>query len=140
MRTNIRQYQGADMDARLLEADPHQVILMLMNGVLEKMAVAKGCIERNDIQGKSKAINSAVSLISGLQGVLDFDSEPEVSQVFSNFYDLMSRKLLEASASREIAAFDELTELFTPLRNAWRDMPQEHKQEGLEKLRQKASS
>ncbi|WP_170164148.1 flagellar export chaperone FliS [Gallaecimonas pentaromativorans] len=135
---NIKQYQGADKNARLLNADPHQVILMLMDGVLEKIAVAKGCVERQDIQGKSQAINSAVSLISGLQGVLDFDSEPEVSQNFASFYDVMIRKLLEVSASREPSAFDELHELFSPLRNAWRDMPQEHKDQGMEKLRQKA--
>ncbi|WP_406666981.1 flagellar export chaperone FliS [Gallaecimonas sp. GXIMD1310] len=140
MRMNIKQYQGADKNARLLEADPHQIILMLMDGVLERMAIAKGCIERNDIQGKSNAINRTVSLISGLQGSLDFDAEPEVSQSFDNFYDLMTRRLIEASASRDVAIINELIDLFVPLRDAWRDMPEDKKAEGLEQLSRKSET
>lgn len=140
MRMNIKQYQGADKNARLLEADPHQIILMLMDGVLERMAIAKGCIERDDIQGKSNAINRAVSLISGLQGSLDFDAEPQVSQSFDNFYDLMTRRLIEASASRDVVIINELIDLFVPLRDAWRDMPEDKKAEGMEQLSRKSET
>ncbi|WP_115719229.1 flagellar export chaperone FliS [Gallaecimonas mangrovi] len=134
MRMNLRQYQGADKNARLMEANPHQIILMLMDGVLEKIAVAKGCIERKDIEGKSNAINRAIALISGLQGVLDTDSEPEVSQRFSDFYDVMTEGLVDASASRDTEKLEQLMQLFRPLRDAWRDMPDPQKQEGLDKL------
>lgn len=140
MRMNIKQYQGADKDARLMDASPHQIILMLMDGVLEKIAIAKGSIERGDIQGKSHAINRAIAIISGLQGVLDDKSEPDVSQRFSDFYDLMTQGLVEASASRDIAKLDELSQLFIPLRDAWRDMPEPHKQEGMDKIQARNSS
>ncbi|EKE75440.1 flagellar export chaperone FliS [Gallaecimonas xiamenensis] len=140
MRMNMKQYQGADRNARLLNANPHQVILMLMDGVLEKIAVAKGCLERNDIPGKSQAIDKAIGLISGLQGVLDTESAPEASKNFSAFYDVMTQGLIEASAGRDVEQLDHLIKLFLPLRDAWRDMPEAQKQEGLNLIQQKAAS
>ena len=42
-------YQKVGLDSALANASPHQQVLMLLNGALERIATAKGAIERNDI-------------------------------------------------------------------------------------------
>ncbi|HHI75555.1 MAG TPA: flagellar protein FliS, partial [Gammaproteobacteria bacterium] len=34
-------------------ATPHRLVQMLMEGALDKMATAKGCMQREDLAGKS---------------------------------------------------------------------------------------
>lgn len=140
MRLNIKQYQGTARATQLLEADPHQIILALMDGAIEKMAIAKGCMERNDISGKSTAISRAVAIIGGLQGALDFQANAQVARNFNDFYEFVIGSLVEASATRNAEQLETLITLFTPLRDAWRDMPPAAKAEGIDALQRKSQT
>ena len=42
MRRNLKAYNNVNIESTMLAADPHKVVLMMLDGALESMAQAKG--------------------------------------------------------------------------------------------------
>jgi len=140
MRNNLKMYQKVNLESSMKAADPHTVILMLFNGVLESISVAIGAIERKDFEIKSKSLSKAINILRSLQHSLDKDSEPEVSKNFDVLYSYCINKLTKAGVSLELSDFDEVITMIKPLRDAWKNMPEQGKQDGIVALTEKAQS
>jgi flagellar protein FliS len=52
---------------------------MLMEGALERIAIAKGCIQRQDIAAKGEQIGKAVDIIGGLREGLNQEAGGEIA-------------------------------------------------------------
>lgn len=139
MRKNLKAYNQVNIESNLLSADPHQVILMMYDGLLESIAKTKGAIERNDLDTKSKMITKSVNIISALDNSLDPVAEPKISETFSSLYHYCIEKLNDANVTLEIAPIDEVFTLIKPIRDAWKEMSASDKQEGLDLLSAKHS-
>lgn len=140
MRTNIKQYQKINRESGLVSADPHTIIVMLFNGIFESISIAKGAIERKDFDSKSKQLNKAMSILRSLQDSLDSDSEPKISASFYDLYAYCLERLTEVSTSLDLTILDEVTGLLKPLADAWKNMPEKDKQEGISLLKSKEIS
>ncbi len=127
MRANLRKYQSMNHQSSLLAADPHRVILMLMQGLIDTLAVAKGCLQRKDFEGKSKSLNKAIGIIGGLQDGIDMSHSPEIGDNFYQLYDYMIRRLGEASADQSGVQIDEVVSLITPIKEAWENISESEK-------------
>ncbi|MGL4776800.1 MAG: flagellar export chaperone FliS, partial [Aeromonas veronii] len=68
---NIKAYTTQNLQSELAVADPYRVIQLLMHGCLERLAQARGAIERRDFEQKSQSISKAMAIINGLQDSLD---------------------------------------------------------------------
>ncbi len=137
MRQNLKAYKQVDVNSSLLESNPHQIILMMFDGMLQGIAVAKGAIERKDYELKSQSITKAVNILEALRQSLDFDSQPEISKNFDVMYSYCIDKLIDISVSLDASAFDEVVDMLKPIRDAWFAMPEASKQEGLSLLAEK---
>lgn len=105
-------------------ADPHQLIAMLMDGALERMALAKGAIKAGEVAKKGELIGNTISIIDGLRGCLDMDVESSLSQNLSDLYDYMGRRLLQANVESNVAILDEVSSLLNEIKSAWDAIPQ----------------
>ena len=110
---------------------------MLFNGALESIAFAKGAIERKDFTVKAEKITKAVNIINSLRASLDKESQPQISANFDALYEYCADRLMNASATLNVAILDEVIGLLKPLRDAWFAMPESGKQEGLSLLAEK---
>lgn len=137
MRNNLRTYQNVNRESALSTADPHTVILMLFNGILESISVAKGAIERNELELKSTSLTKAINILRSLQDSLDKESEPKISDNFDALYGYCIDKLMDASVSLELAPLDEVITLLKPLRKAWQDISETDKKDGFALLNEK---
>lgn len=137
MRKNLKAYKQVNVNSSLLSANPHQIVLMMYDGALESMANAKGAIERNDLESKATLLTKSVNILTALQNALDAEAEPAISDNFYGLYEYCIGRLYDASSTLEISAIDEVIGLLKPIRDAWKDMPEEGKQEGFELLKQK---
>ena len=126
-RRNLKAYKSTSLDAELAVADPHRVIQMLMQGVLERVAQAKGAIERRDYEAKAYAISKAMAIINGLQDSLDL-SHGQVPQDMLALYLYMKDRLTDASTQMDVAALDEVTNLMTTIKSAWDQITEAEKQ------------
>jgi len=137
MRQNLKAYKKVDIESTIMSSEPHQIILMMFDGALQSLAIAKGAIERKDYELKSQTVSKFINIVSALRNSLDFDSEPVVSKRFDDLYTYCIDVINDVSLSMDAARVDEIIDLIKPLRNAWFEMPEASKQEGHDLLREK---
>lgn len=128
------QYGKVAVGSEASFASPHRLIQMLMEGALDKIAFARGQIERKDFEGKGKNITWAISIVQGLSASLDTESGGEIAANLEGLYDYMVRCLLEANKDNDIAKLDEVTSLLKEIKSAWDAMPSEVKQGSTESV------
>jgi flagellar protein FliS len=119
----LDQYKKVGVRSGVEGASAHRLVQMLMEGALDKMAIAKGQIERKDYEGKSKHISWAVSIVNGLRDSLDKDTGGEIANNLDNLYEYMVRRLLEANSHNDIPALEEVISLMLEIKTAWDAMP-----------------
>ena len=105
-------------------ATPHRLIQMLMQGALDRIATARGGIERNEIELKNNAIGLAISIIGGLRDSLNFEEGGEIAANLDSLYEYMNRRLTEANMKNDVELLDEVTSLMNEIKSAWDVMPQ----------------
>jgi len=137
MRQNLKAYKQVNLHSSLLESNPHQVILMMFDGALQAISVAKGAIERKNFELKSESITKATNILDALRGSLDFEREPKVSENFDVLYTYCIESLNKVSLDLNTSAIDEIVEMLKPLRDAWSEMSEESKKEGISLLAEK---
>ena len=124
-RSGVAKYGKVAAESEADYANPHRLVQMLMEGALDKVATAKGCIERNDLEGKSRQITWAMSIINGLRTSLDMDAGGAIAVNLDDLYDYMIRRLIDASAQNDADALTEVIDLMLEIKGAWDAMPDE---------------
>ena len=119
MRNAMNEYNQTAVKASIMSASPHRLIQMLMEGALDKIAIAKGCMERNQIELKGKHISWAISIIGGLRSSLDKKAGGDIAQNLEDLYDYMERRLAAANAKNDPEILDEVTALLRQIKEAW---------------------
>ncbi len=109
-------------------ADPHQLIVMLYDGAIARIAAAKGAIQRKDIPLKGQMIGKAITIVEGLRGCLDHEKGGEISDNLFNLYDYMERRLLQANMDSSLEMLDEVVDLINDIRGAWVEIGPQVKQ------------
>lgn len=119
----MNQYKQVGTQVNADSADPHHLIVMLFDGALERIAVAKGAILRQDIAEKGQKIGRAIAIIDGLRASLNKDSGKEIAENLDNLYDYMQRRLLDANINSDADILDEVTGLIKEVKEAWVAIP-----------------
>ena len=128
LKRGLNQYGKVAVGSETSYASPHRLIQMLMEGALDKIAFAKGQIERKDYAEKGRNISWAISIIQGLSASLDVESGGEIAANLEGLYDYMVRRLLVANKDNDAAVLEEVASLLKEVKSAWDAMPAEVKQ------------
>ena len=118
-KSKLAAYHSVSVHGSVANADPHGLVLMLMDGCAERLATAMGCIERRDIARKAKLLHSCVTLLTELRGSLNRAEGGSLAENLSNLYDYMMRQLLMANATSESGPVKEVLSLLNEIRSAW---------------------
>ncbi|MBD2858426.1 flagellar export chaperone FliS [Spongiibacter sp. KMU-158] len=116
-------YANMGVQSKLAAASPYRLIQMLMDGALDRMAIAKGQIVRKEIANKTQSITRAIGIIDGLRMSLDHSVNPDLSNNLENLYDYMNRRLLLANINNDCEIIDEVIGLLRELKEAWDAIP-----------------
>ena len=119
----MKQYQQVSVHSGIMDASPHRLVQMLMEGALEKIALAKGNMTNNEIASKGENISKAIGIIGGLQSSLDYDSGGEIAENLSNLYDYMSNRLVVANLRNDASILDEVASLMVEIKMGWDGIP-----------------
>lgn len=120
----INAYQKGSLKQDLSAASPHRLTLLLMQGALDKMAYAKGAMERKDFEAKSANITKVSSILIYLRDTLNFELGGEISDNLYALYTYMIEKVNEAHVQNISAPLDEAYSLLEPIRDAWVRIPE----------------
>ncbi len=127
-KRGAQQYGKVAVGSEVAFASPHRLVQMLMEGALEKIATAKGHMNRKEYEAKGSHINWAISIIDGLRGSLNMGDGGEMANNLDSLYSYMVRRLAEANVRNETAILDEVTSLLLEIKSAWDAIPDEAKQ------------
>ncbi|TXR54930.1 flagellar export chaperone FliS [Reinekea thalattae] len=127
----MNQYKSVGTETSIVDADPHRLIQLLFEGATARIAAAKGHIERKEYDKKNNQINSAISIVGGLQDSLNLDAG-ELAQNLERLYNYMIRRLFEANIRNDISLLDEVGGLLGQIKSAWDEI----RDEALDSLKQ----
>lgn len=117
--SKLAAYQSVSVHGGVAEADPHGLVLMLMDAAVERMTAARGCLEHGEIVRKAKLLHSCISIVAELRGCLDMKRGGALAQNLSDLYDYMQRQLLRANVDNNAAYISEVLSLLAEIRGAW---------------------
>jgi flagellar protein FliS len=121
--SSIAAYKSVATHGAAQEADPHQLICMLMDGALDRLVSAKGCIERKELVAKAALLHRVGAIIDELRCSLDHSAGGEIAANLDRLYDYMMRRVLTANLSNDVIAIDEVVRLLREIRDAWVSIP-----------------
>lgn len=129
IRSALQQYGQQSTQGAVEGADPHRLIQMLMEGALDKIAIAKGAMERREFAAKSQHISWAVSIINGLRMSLDKEAGGQLAENLDALYEYMGQRLMQANSSNDIAILDEAATLLRQIKEGWDAIPADVRQQ-----------
>lgn len=117
--SNLAAYQSAAAHGGVAASDPHRLIVMLLDGALERIATARGCMQRKETAEKARLINRAVSIVGELRNSLDLRNGGQIAANLAELYDYICRRLLLATTENKVEMLDEVSSLLHEIRSAW---------------------
>ena len=121
----LAAYSSAAAHGGVAAADPHKLIVMLMDGAIERIRAAQSSIQRGDIAEKAQLIQRAVAIIGELHASLDVSAGGQIAANLSALYEYMTRSLLKATVDNKTEMLEEVARLLHDLRSAWVAIPAE---------------
>jgi flagellar secretion chaperone FliS len=103
-------------------ASPGELTLMLYNGCLKFIQLAKKGIQDKNVELKNTNIQKAQKIVSELMVTLNTDVE--VSKNMMSLYDFINRRLIDANVKNEIQALEEAEGLIVDFRDTWKQIIQ----------------
>ena len=133
---NLRAYQKTTVNAEISVADPYYVTKLLYQGLFERLAQAKGAIERGDLALKAKKLSTATTILENLRSTLDFSKSKSIAQGLYNIYSYMIDQVAEASLNLMTQPIDNAIRALMPIKKAWDSIPVTAQQEAASKRTQ----
>ena len=121
--SRLAAYQMVATHGGVAAADPHRLVLMLMDGALSRFAQARGCAERGEKAEKCQHLQRALAIVGELRASVDRDSGGALAVNLDSLYDYLSRQLLRAHAVDDPSLLDHCSALVHEIRSAWIAIP-----------------
>ena len=121
----LQQYQSISVQGCMTDASPHQIIVMQLDGALDRVAAARGAITRNEIGRKGELLSSAIAIVDSLRASLDHERGGEISANLASLYDYIERRLVEINMTSDISLLREVGSLLTEIKIGWASIPAE---------------
>lgn len=118
----LAAYQSILAHGGVAADDPHRLVLMLMDGAVERLSIARGCLERNergDVRRKAQALTQCMRIIGELRSSLNLAQGGELARNLADLYGYMQRRLLLANANSQVSIVNEVAGLLGEIRSAW---------------------
>jgi flagellar secretion chaperone FliS len=104
----------------VVTASPGELTLMLYNGCIKFIHLAKNAIVNKQIEQKHINITKAQKIISELIMTLNMDYE--IAKEMHRMYDYINRRLVEANIKNDVKILDEVEGLVTEFRDTWKEV------------------
>ena len=122
--SKLAAYRSTSVHSGVAASDPHRLIVMLMDGALERLATARGLMKNGAGSAeKAQLLHRAVAIIDELRNSLNLKAGGDISRNLDSLYDYMCMRIMQANASNNAEWLDEVSRLLGEVRAAWLAMP-----------------
>lgn len=120
----LDEYRQVGKSTGATYADPHQLIQLLYDGALDRIAQAQGALEGGRAADCNRLVSEVIGIVEGLDDCLDKEAGGELGANLHELYIYVIRRLLLGNLNDELApALQESCELLRDLREAWALIP-----------------
>lgn len=113
----------------LATTDRVQIILMLYDGLLNHIRIAKQKVARGDYLSKGTHLSKATLIVTELSSALDMEKGGEISANLRNLYTYVLQRLLYANLNNDTAALEEAERIIDMIKDGWKEMMKGLKQQ-----------
>ena len=115
----LESYRDVNRYARVAAASPHELVRLMLEGLLGRVNEARGHMERGETAGKGEKIGKALGIVEGLHMSLDKERGGEIAVNLERLYEYISRTLLRANFENDVAPLDEVASLVREIKAGW---------------------
>ncbi len=126
-RGSVGHYNQINSYTGVIDADPHQLVQMLLDGAVGRIAVARGLMDHGDIAKKGEVISQIISIVGGLHSSLNMEAGGEISANLDGLYHYIQRQLVKANLENSVDILDEVASLLREIKFAWESIRPEQK-------------
>jgi flagellar protein FliS len=120
-RQHANTYKQVGIETEVTGANPHKLVLMLLDGAISAIRLASINIAKKDIEAKGTQLSKAISIINeGLRASLDHQQGGQLAGRLDSLYLYITSQLLEANLSNRTQPLDEALELLGMIQDAWK--------------------
>ena len=114
-------YKRVAVDTGVQTADPHQLVHMLYDALLQSLQQARGALARQDVAAKGAALGKGIRILEeGLKAGLNPAQGGQLALNLKGLYDYSIQRLTLANLRNDVAAIDEVVALIEPLAESWK--------------------
>lgn len=115
----VKQYKNIDLQGRIEEASPYELILLLLQGARSHISSSINHIQHKQLSQKGERIGKTISILDELRNALNHDVDPEMTANLDQLYDYIQRILLKANLDNNIDLLKEANSLLEQVHSAW---------------------
>ncbi len=113
-------YRNLAAETSVSGANPHQLVGLLFEALLQSLAAAKGAILNADIPAKGRAINRSVRILEeGLKAGLDLERGGELARNLFSLYEFCIFRVTDANLHNDPVMVEEVLNLIRPVADGW---------------------
>ena len=128
--SHLAAYQNAATHGGIAAASPHGLIMMLLEGALERIAAARGRMVNGLLGEKAELITRTLAIVDELRGSLDLARGGEIAANLDALYAYISQQLIKANVENRPEFLDEVASLLKEIHSAWIALPVEVRRAG----------
>lgn len=110
----------------VLTATPEELTLMLYEGAIKFMNIAKYSIDNKDIERTHSSLVRAQDIILELNYSLDMNYE--ISKEFRSLYEFVISKLIDANIQKDLVSIEEALMIINEMKDAWKEVMKQIRQ------------
>ena len=119
MASCVDSYRNVKAYGNLADASPHQVVQLMLDALLSRIAEAAGHLERGETAAKGEKIGKALGIIEALLLGLDTERGGDIALNLERLYDYSSRTLLKANLENRVDLLKEVSSLLREIKLGW---------------------
>lgn len=116
-------YKRVSVETNVSQANPHQLVNMLFEALLQHIGVARAAMARGDIATKGEQILRAVRILDeGLKPALNLEQGGDLAANLNGLYGYCVLRLTQANLHNDDAALADVVRVIEPLAQGWKQI------------------
>lgn len=98
---------------------PAMAIVMLYDGAMKFLSLAKVAIEEGRIEDRCRLVNRSHAVIHGLQCQLDFNAGGDIASTLDHYYSYVLNRMMQINIKNDPTICEELIDRLREMRESW---------------------
>jgi flagellar secretion chaperone FliS len=114
-------YKRVAAETSVQGADPHTLVGLLYDALLQSIAQARGAMARGDTETKGRSLGKAVRILEeGLKAGLNLEQGGDIAANLRQLYSYSAMRLTQANLRNDPKALEEVVRLIEPIAESWK--------------------